>query len=216
MIGLLKNTNLMKKNLFNYEVSDLVVNRNGKRRLATKDVVSTELKQQFKLMLQCFKNAIKRANEKIADIAPGAMSRNHYPSLVQTTLFEQFVLNKELNAKKGKNGRTVMVILDYVILSKLLDKNSKPMNIKTLSVNDILSQKSNALSLYDGESPILFFGYKKDKFGAYVDPQLVYIDENKVKFSITEQDIQMDLFMNNTPDELNIVEVKPTLKRKAQ
>ena len=38
--------------------------------------------------------------------------------------------------------------------------------------------------------PIVFFGYRKDKFGNITSPKLVYIDENHVKWVIDGADIE--------------------------
>ena len=35
----------------------------------------------------------------------------------------------------------------------------------------------------------MLFGYKRNRFGEIVDPKIVYIDEGKVKWAITETDI---------------------------
>lgn len=44
-----------------------------------------------------------------------------------------------------------------------------------------------------------FFGYKKDKFGEICDPQLVYIDENKVKWTIIERDFKTNNIVSINP-----------------
>ena len=87
------------------------------------------------------------------------------------------------------------------------------MNVQTLLVQAISNQLS--LPLYSGEAvaedPILFFGYQKDRFGNIINPQLVYLDEDKVKWVIAEQDLE-----TSTPVQLPNEAPKvaaPTLKK---
>ena len=67
------------------------------------------------------------------------------------------------------------------------------MNIKTKHVNSISNQLS--LSLFDSDvyqdDPILFFGYKVDRMGEVISPQIVYIDEDSVKWIVSENDINV-------------------------
>lgn len=67
-----------------------------------------------------------------------------------------------------------------------------PMNIRTRNDDAIRNQAQ--LSLFDGEyditTPILYFGYQKSRMGELSDPKLVYIDEDKVKWIITDDDIK--------------------------
>ena len=72
-----------------------------------------------------------------------------------------------------------------------LDKNDMPMNIRTVLSDSIENQLQGSLfeDDYDGTSPILFFGYKKDSLGLFVQPKLVYIDEGKVCWEINENNL---------------------------
>ncbi|PHN99390.1 hypothetical protein CSC82_34300 [Rhodobacteraceae bacterium 4F10] len=67
------------------------------------------------------------------------------------------------------------------------------MNIKTKHVNSISNQMS--LSLFDSDiyqdDPILFFGYKVDRMGEVISPQIVYIDEDNVKWIVSENDVNV-------------------------
>lgn len=69
------------------------------------------------------------------------------------------------------------------------------MNVRTGNVNSINDQLT--LDLFgdsNTNNPILFFGYKTDKLGNFVEPQIIYIDEGYVKFCITENDINNIVF----------------------
>ena len=65
------------------------------------------------------------------------------------------------------------------------------MNIKTKSVTAISQQLS--IPLFDDTTfvaePILFFGYNKDSFGRIINPKLVYIDEDQVKWEINKDNV---------------------------
>jgi len=82
----------------------------------------------------------------------------------------------------------MLYVKGYIILFKKLDKNDMPMNIRTKMTDSIENQLQGRLFQDDEDptAPILFFGYKKNQFGELVDPKLVYIDENKVKWAINK------------------------------
>ena len=86
------------------------------------------------------------------------------------------------------------------------------MNIKTKNVR-LINTQSLAPDLFsdmDGvESPILYFGYQRDRFGFYTNPQLIYVDDERVQFSITEQEIGYQMPMFTDTEEIS---VKPQLK----
>jgi hypothetical protein len=89
-----------------------------------------------------------------------------------------------------------------------------PMNIQTKSVSDISNQLS--MSLFDENTyfaePILFFGYKKNKFGQIFEPKLVYIDESNLKWAITENELSAGTIIMSTPADETIKEAMPKLK----
>ena len=87
------------------------------------------------------------------------------------------------------------------------------MNIKTINVQSILNQ-NQVLDLFAdsdyNDEPILYFGYQKNRFGDYANPQLIYIDEGQIKFSIYQDDIDTGIYMSNENDKS--VGVSPILK----
>ena len=115
----------------------------------------------------------------------------------------------------GKYRRLILRLKGYLILFKKLDKNGYPMNIKTNNIQSILNQNLT-LDLFTesdyNDEPILYFGYQKNRFGQFVNPQLVYIDEGDINFTITEKDLEI-LVPVVSKDEINRVkEVVPKLK----
>jgi hypothetical protein len=71
------------------------------------------------------------------------------------------------------------------------------MNIKTEHSDAIINQVQLDLFEESGDSsasaePIVFFGYKKDRFGVIGEPKLVYIDENRIKWTIAEDCVSGD------------------------
>ena len=63
------------------------------------------------------------------------------------------------------------------------------------------------------DEPILYFGYQKNRIGEYINPQLIYIDENIVKFSISEADVNKQISIQNNVKDDNLIDVKPKLKQ---
>lgn len=59
-------------------------------------------------------------------------------------------------------------------------------------------QKSLFDDMGDVFEPVVFFGYRKDRFGNIHSPKLVYIDEGKVRFEITEKEI-VNATINHDP-----------------
>lgn len=95
----------------------------------------------------------------------------------------------------------------YTVLFKKLNDKNKPMNIKTIHSTAISNQMQ--ISLFDNGhksiDPILIFGYKKNKIGGIYDPKLVYIDENEVRWMITESAVENSLGLN--------INRKPTIEK---
>lgn len=176
-------TNIEKKSSFQNS-------RNGKRRQVSKDECLYDLGRALPKMFKAFNKGVKLFNKTMEDIPVDSRIRVEAPLLnsrVAQCMQEEF----PDKWKFGKYKRFVLHVSDYLILVKKLNNHDKPMNIKTKHVNSISNQMQ--LSLFNDDSfftsPIVFFGYKKDKSGEIVSPQLVYIDEDKVKWIITENDV---------------------------
>lgn len=164
--------------------------RTGKRREVSRDECLLDLKKDLPKIFKAFNKGVKLFNRTMEDIPFNSRIRLDAP-LLNSRIVQCIQEEFPNNWKFGKYKRFVLRIEDYLILFKKLNKNNKPMNIQTKHVNSISNQLQ--LSLFQDSSfftePILFFGYKKDKSGEIVSPQLVYIDEDMVKWIVTENDI---------------------------
>lgn len=204
----------MKKDIQNTETVSLR-RRNGKRLLADSSTCKIELKKEVPLLFKTYYEALEKAEFKLSDFPPYSRSRNLEASIIQSCFAEKLLENFRDSAFFGKYRRLILSINGYLILFKKLDKKGFPMNIKTVHVQNLLNQ-STTLDLFSdvnySDNPILYFGYQKDKFGDYMNPQLIYIDEEKIKFSITEADFQVQMPINQMVGNSAEIEVKPRLK----
>lgn len=173
-----------------YKNKESYLNRKGKRRLTTVEEVKHDLNKDLVKLFNCFTNAIEIYNKDYAKVPPGMMIRNYSAVTFNQCLVSSAFKNFYNKCFFGKYKRFYISIEGYTIQFKKLNGKGVPMNIKTGNVKDISSQ--TALDLFgDAQSynPILFFGYKTDKLGNFVSPQIVYIDEGQIKFVITEENI---------------------------
>lgn len=165
--------------------------KTSRRRLASHDGCMVDLETELPLLFKAFHEAYGLFEEEIIQTPPEARARGFEASLLNSKMIQSIQKHFPLNCKFGKYKRFILRINGYTILFKKLGNNGMPMNIKTNHSNAISQQLS--FSLFENASyiadPILFFGYKKDKTGEISDPQLVYIDENHIKWTVTENDI---------------------------
>ncbi len=192
--------------------------RQGKRLLATFETTKVELKRELLLLFETFEEAMVKANKALAIFPTYSRSRTLEASVVQSCFAEVLVKNFEGKAFFGKYKRLVLQAKGYVILFKNLDNHGYPMNVKTVNVQSMLNQ-NQILDLFQDTDynydPIVFFGYQKNKFGQYVNPQLVYIDENQISFTIELGDLQLPIeFSNSVQHEIEQQQVVPSLKKK--
>jgi len=163
----------------------------NKRRLASFEGCKIDLEYELPLLFKAFKEAFASYEKEIIQTRPDARARGFEASLLNSKMIQSVQDHFPLYWKFGRYKRFVLRINGYIILFKKLNNSDRPMNIKTKSVDAISNQLS--LPLFDSESsivePILFFGYKKNSLGEIVDPKLVYIDENQVKWTLNEDDI---------------------------
>lgn len=167
-------------------------NRQGKRREVNKEECLFDLKKDLPKMFLAFNRAVKLYNKTMIDIPLESRIRVEAPML-NTRIVQCIQEVFPSKWKFGKYKRFILSINGYLILFKKLNAKSKPMNIQTKHVNTISNQL--ALSLFEDDysflEPILFFGYKKDRQGEIISPQLVYIDEDMVKWVITENEVSV-------------------------
>ena len=207
-------TNLLQKETtFKNQSSEFSRRIQGKRLLANSDACKIELKKELRVLFKTFSEAIEKANTLLSEFQPSFRARSLDATVVQSSFAEKLFNNFGESVFWGKYKRLILRVNGYLILFKKLDKKGYPMNIKTLNIQSILNQNQSldmfAESDYN-EDPILYFGYKKDKIGNYVQPQLIYIDEGKIQFSLNEHDIEIEI--NIDENNAENIGVMPKLK----
>jgi len=187
----------------------------GKRVLAVNETCKVELKNEIQLLYKAYEEALTKSSTVLSMLPVHSRSRTLEASIIQSCFAESLIENFPEKAFFGKYRRLILRVNGYLILFKKLNKKGYPMNIKTVNVQSILNQ-NQVLDLFSesdyNDEPILYFGYQKNKFGEYVNPQLIYIDEGDVKFSIVETDVQAVLNITNRSNDDVSIEVKPKLK----
>ncbi|PIB33206.1 hypothetical protein BFP78_02800 [Gaetbulibacter sp. 5U11] len=193
-------------------------NRRGKRRQVSKVECLQDLKKDLPKFFLAFNKAVKKFNKVSSLFNPESKVRFN-ASVLNTSIVESFQEEFSNNWKWGKYKRFILKLEDYIFLVKKLNNNNKPMNIKTKHVNTISNQLS--LSLFNSDvyqdDPILFFGYKIDRMGEIISPQIVYIDEDNVRWIVSENDVTLDnnLFESDRTNKKTVkVNLKEALKRK--
>lgn len=160
--------------------------RTNKRRLATLDGVKIDLALELPKMFKAFDEAVELFEEEISKTPPEARGRTLEATLLNSKMIQCIQKYFPNNWRNVKHGRFILNIKGYIILFKKLNKHDMPMNVETKSTTAIAGQYS--LPLFDNNTtisaPILFFGYKVDHIGRIVDPGIVYLDEQKVMWSL--------------------------------
>lgn len=175
-----------------YKCSENTPNRQGKRRLITEDELKIELRSELLRLFKVFKESVEMYNKSVLPLVMvGQMVRNFeatsFNQCLVTNAFKEF----PEGCAFGKYAKFNLRLSNGTIVQfKKLNGKGMPMNIKTINVDSINNQLALDLfgdqNLYD---PILYFGYKKDRIGQFIDPQIVYIDEGKIVFSMTEEQL---------------------------
>lgn len=189
--------------------------KQGKRVLAVQETCKFELNEEIPQLFKSFKEAVDKTNEALFLFPPLSRSRTLEASIVQSCFAESLFLNFKDKAKLGKYKRLILNANGYLILFKKLDKKGYPMNIRTSNIQSILNQ-NQVLDLFSdsdyNDEPILYFGYQKNRFGEYVNPQLIYIDEGVIKFSINLSDVENIVNKHNDVSLINSADSKPKLR----
>lgn len=175
----------------------------GKRLLADYGNCKLELSKELGLLFKTFESALNSTNEDLLSYKVQFRSRTLEASIMQSYFAEYLQDNFANKAFYGKYKRLVLRTNGYLILFKKLNTKGYPMNIKTINVQSILNQ-NQVLDLFANsdynDEPILYFGYQKNRFNEYVNPQLIYIDDNEIKFSISAEDMDSGLYINKVND----------------
>jgi len=174
--------------------------RQNKRRLATLQGAKFDLEKELPLMFKAFREAYELYEMEISNTPPQARARAFEASLLNSKMIQSIQKFFPNHWRFGKYKRFTLRTNGYIVLFKKLDNYNRPMNVKTKSVLAISQQLS--LPLYSEanfvEEPILFFGYKKDKVGNIAEPKLVYLDEERVKWIVTPNDITVDTLVKTS------------------
>ena len=162
-----------------------------KRQRATDEGCLNDLKNELPLFFNAFEDACDNYNNEIVLTPPESRCRGFEASLFNSKLIQGIQKYFPKNWKYGKYKRFILNTHGYLVLFKKLNNKGMPMNIRTKIVESINLQMMNSLfgSFDFVDEPILYFGYKKDRIGNIYQPQLVYIDENQVKWTIIESDL---------------------------
>lgn len=176
-----------------------------KRRLATETECQLDLQKELPLMFNAFSDAFAKYEKEIIQTPVQARARAFEASLLNSKMIDSIQNTFPNNWKYGKYKRFILRVQGYSILFKKLNGKDRPMNINTNYSSAISNQF--AMSLFDEGTtsidPILFFGYKKDRMGNIVEPKLVYIDDNLLKWTLTEDNIQMNSVIQIVPVAVN-------------
>ena len=170
------------------------------------------MKDELPLLFRAFHNAVLKFNEEVGLTSPEDRIRGFEATYFNAKLVQCL---RELfgnDLKYGKYGRVILFKNGYVCLFKKLNSRGLPMNIRTKNSVSIGNQlQGNLFNCEDdGSSPIVIFGYSKDKLGALIRPRIVYIDEERLKWTIEENQIvkttgtSLDLFPPQSSDRMSI------------
>jgi hypothetical protein len=164
----------------------------GKRkRIINAKECEFELRDTLIKIKECFNQAVSISLQELRSYPLYSRARGLEAAILNSNIIKCIQETFPLNWKFGKYKRFMLRINGYIILFKKLNTNDMPMNIATTLIKRIENQLQGNLfgSSDNGIDPIVFFGYRKyDLILSYV-PKLVYIDEGKVKWKITVDDI---------------------------
>lgn len=168
-----------------------VVEQAKRKRVINAKECEYDLRESLEKLFVVFWNAVRNYEKEILQTPFEARCRGFEASLLNSKLIQSVQSAFKDNWAFGKYKRFMLRINGYIMLFKKLNGKDMPMNIPTRFSSSIQNQEQGHLfDIYDdGTEPILFFGYNKSRFGEIINPKLVYIDENKVKWTILEHDI---------------------------
>lgn len=181
-----------------------------KRRIISKKECLYDLESQLQTMFQAFSEAVKLFEQEVILTPVVSRAKNFEASLLNSKMMQCIQKYFPDNWTFGKYKRFILRVNGYNVLFKKLNGKDMPMNVKTFLSDVIANQLQYSLFNDSPEvaDPIVFFGYRKDKFGNITSPKLVYIDENLVKWVIDNNDIKvastMSIIEENSGDLLKI------------
>jgi hypothetical protein len=190
--------------------------KQGKRALANSEGTLLDLNLEAKKLFKAFYDAKDDVNNSLALIPVQYRLGSTQAQLLQCFLAKNLEKYFPNNFRRGKNSRLIIYLNGYVILFKKLNSKGYPMNIKTETV-DAISNQSLTLNLFenDGYEPILYFGYEVNRVGDLINPRIIYIDDNVIKFTLSEDQFNSVNFIPKKGiNKAKSKDVKPKLKNK--
>lgn len=175
-----------------------------------------DLRESLEKLFIVFWNAVRNYEKEILQTPFEARCRGFEASLLNSKLIQSVQSAFKDNWAFGKYKRFMLRINGYILLFKKLNGKDMPMNIPTRFSSSIQNQEQGHLfDMYDdGTEPILFFGYNKSRFGEIINPKLVYIDENKVKWTILEHDVFVATTAMDVQPTVAPLSVRQNIKKK--
>lgn len=174
-----------------------------KRRLISREEFENDMSFFLEKLSHVFIQTKKDYNTNLNFYPPECRVRNLEASFLNASFIKSFNEHFPNNGRFGKYKRFIINLNGYILLFKKLNNKNMPMNVLTKNVNSINSQLSLNLfgDLDFGNEPIIYLGYKKDRFGMIGNLTFVYIDENKIKWmlDLNDNDFESDNFIVNVP-----------------
>jgi hypothetical protein len=173
--------------ILNTKIKNEIEESNKKDKKECKSLLKEVLPKIFK----AFKKAKELYDNEISLTPFYARTERHDANTFNVKMIQALYSIFPENIIDVKYGRKALRINGYIIFIKKLDAHDMPMNIPTKISEQLKHQNLGELFPEDdnGRETILFFGYKKDNFGDFVNPRLVYIDGNHRMWSIIENEI---------------------------
>jgi hypothetical protein len=190
-----------------------------RKRITNQKECEHDLRDDLPLFREAFQKAKETFDEKTEGIDPNltarAFSANSFNTYVSNHLKEVY----GPRIRRGKGGRIILHLKDYIILIKKLDSKGYPMNSKSIRDDAIRNQEQGNLfgDEYDGTKPILYLGYQRDKLKQFCNLQIVYLDECKKMFAIDiseERQILVEPSFNFAPIREATVALRKEAKKK--
>lgn len=163
--------------------------KNRKRRIISAKECKHDLDEHLSILFNAVEQGIDNYNDILSLFPVQSRVRALEANVLNSKIIESVQQNFPEHWKFGKFKRFILRIEGYNILFKKLNNKDLPMNVRTKHVEAIEYQYQTSLfddsSFSDSIEPIVFLGYKKDKWGTIYDPKLVYIDEGEIKWTIS-------------------------------
>lgn len=175
-----------------------------------------DLREYLHRLFKAFYDAVRNYENEIILTPFSARCRGFEASYFNSKMLQSVQSYFKDGWMFGRYKRFMLRINGYIILFKKLNSKDMPMNVPTRFSSSIQNQEQgNLFDMYDdGTEPILFFGYNKSRLGDIINPKLVYIDENKVKWVISEHDISTVNIVLDVQPAVATLSVRQNIKRK--